>query len=199
MLRLVPPLRQALLLLAQALAELVLELDQLFHELCVESFLLPGELPLGALALTDFPLLDARELRLALLFERRNHRVDAKREPTALIRHPSLDPFRGLLDGALELFARRRAKRILRLHRCHSDFGNRGLGSLDLRRPLVRRVDVVGRLEAVGVFVGGRKRDLRSGAQAQTKRRWIGLWHPAHVIRLRGTPRRTPPTGPSFI
>ena len=136
----------------------MLELDELLHELRVELFLLFRESTLGALALADLPLLDARELRVALLFERSHHRIDPKTEPLALIVHPSLDAQRGLLDGALEFFARRRAERTLRL---------RGRGGrlddargLDSRGLLDLRLDVFGDVETVGVFEGGTHRDL---------------------------------------
>ena len=91
LLGLVPPLRKALFLLAQALAELMLELHELFHELSVEPFLLFRELALGALALGSFPLLDARKLGVALLFEGGDHCVDADAQPAPLVGHPTLD------------------------------------------------------------------------------------------------------------
>src|SRR6266478_584769 len=77
LLRFVPPPRKALFLLAQALAELVLEFDELLHELSVEPFLLFREQALGSLTLSDLPLLDPRKLHVTLLFERGNHRIDA--------------------------------------------------------------------------------------------------------------------------
>src|SRR5439155_20797568 len=167
LLRLVPPLGETLLLLAKALAQLVLELDELFHELGVEFFLFLRELTLCAFALADLPLLDARDLGVALLFEGSDHRVDTEVKPAALIRHPPLDPLGGLLDRALELFARRRAKRILRFDRLDDRVGrgfrNRDLGSR------VRRPDVFGDVEAVGIFEGGRERDLRTWTEAQAQ------------------------------
>ncbi len=69
LLRLVPPFGEALFLLAQAFSELMLELNKLFQKLGVKSLFFIGELTFGAFALCELPLLDARELRVTLLFE----------------------------------------------------------------------------------------------------------------------------------
>src|SRR5206468_3840352 len=202
LLRFVPPLRKALFLLAQALAELVLEFDELLHELSVEPFLLFREQALGALTLSDLPLLDPRKLHVTLLFERGNHRIDAETQTASLVRHPTLDAVRGLLDGALELFARRRAKGILRFDGRGRRLGLGHRGNLDRPGQLHRAAIVVGRVEgavAQGVLEGGAHRDLRSGSKTQTKWGRLGLGHPAHVTRLRGTAKRLHPGGRSFI
>jgi hypothetical protein len=47
----------------------MLELNELFQKLGVKSLLFIGELTFGAFALCDLPFLDARELRVTLLFE----------------------------------------------------------------------------------------------------------------------------------
>src|SRR5207245_4052985 len=67
LLRLVPPFGKTLFLLAKPLAQLVLELHELRHELRVELFAFLDELALGSLALALLPLLDARELCVPLL------------------------------------------------------------------------------------------------------------------------------------
>jgi len=111
-----------------------------------------------ALALADLPLLDARGLGVALLFERRNHRIDAQAKTATLIRHPALDPLGGLLDCALELFARCGAKWILRFN---VRGGALGLpGGRGFRRQLGRRVELVAvkRVVDEDVFEHGRYR-----------------------------------------
>jgi len=125
-------------------AELLLEFDELFHELPVEPFLLFRELALRALTLGGLPLLDARDLGVALLFEGGDHGVDANAQPRSLIRHPALDALGRLLDRALKLFARGRAEGVLRFG-ARDGLGLDRLRCLDLE--LHRLAVVVGRVE----------------------------------------------------
>ena len=88
------------------LSELVLELDELLHQLAVESLFLYSELPLGASTLRDLPFFDPGHLCVALLLEGSDHRIDPETESLSLIGHPPLDAVGRLFDGALELLAR---------------------------------------------------------------------------------------------
>src|SRR5205085_1558145 len=153
-------------LLGEAFAELLLEFHELLHELAVEPFLLFRELVLGALPLCGFPFFDARELGVALLLERRDHRIYADAEPPSLIGHPLLDALGGLLDRALQLLARRCAKRIPRRD------GRALRGPMSHGREWHGQTIVVRRIEranARGVLEGRTQRSLGPGSESQAK------------------------------